>query len=291
MHVKLTERDIAVIRSVYKYRYLSATQIKQLHFPSQRTAWRRIQSLLELGCLKAFTVPNIPERLFYVDKKGVEIIAIELHVGIDDLGWHAHGRAPKDYYFLKHFMAINDFRILLTQACKASAIHLLGFIPEYIGDKTPEGHVKKYIRDRVSDMMFSAVSYSHTPDAVFALEKDGKPALFFLEIDRGIETVGDSSKGFLKCAVFYLNYWADAHWKRYNAEFSREFPTFRVLIVTTSPQRLLHMREAVTGLPFPKEQAKRFLWGTIQNWLRADSVFDPIWQSMDATDDTAYQIG
>ena len=95
-------------------------------------------------------------------------------------------------------MAINDFRITLVQACANSPLKLLGFIPEYIGEKTKEGFVKKYIRDKVSE-------YSHTPDAVFALEKDGKPALFFLEIDRGIEIVSDPEKGFLKCVVFYLN--------------------------------------------------------------------------------------
>ena len=199
--------------------------------------------------------------------------------------------APKDYYFLKHFLAINDFRILITQACEANPIDLLGFIPEYIGEQTKEGHVKKYIRDRIADISFSAFSYSHTPDAVFALEKDGKSALFFLEIDRGIEVVSDSSKGFLKCAVFYLNYWVDRGWERYNSDFKQEFNTFRTLVVTTSQTRLQHMREAVTGLSFPKEQAKRFLWGTIQSWLRVDSVFEPIWQSLDMNDQTPYRIG
>ncbi len=173
MNAKLTERDIAVLLDVYKYRYLSSSQVEQLHFPSKRTAWRRLQTLTELGCLKAFTVPNISERLYYVDKKGAEILAIELKLDIDDLAWH-RGRQPKDYYFLKHFLAVNDFRILITQACEANPINLLGFIPEYIGEKTREGHVKKYLRDRVSDIATSTLSYSHTPDAVFALEKDEK---------------------------------------------------------------------------------------------------------------------
>jgi hypothetical protein len=232
-------------------------------------------------------VPTIGERLYYLDKKGAEIIAIELHI---DIEWHRHSREPKDYYFLKHFMAINDFQILLTKACQKSAITLLGFIPEYIGEKTKEGYVKKYIRDRINDLMFSAVSYSHTPDAVFALEKDGKPALFFLEIDRGIEVVSDPEKGFLKCVVFYLNYWVDKAWVRYNIDFSREFSTFRTLVVTTSQERLAHMREAVSRFGFPNEIAKRFLWGTIQSWLRSETVFDPIWQSMDITDQTPYRI-
>src|SRR5262249_37603630 len=163
---------------------------------------------------------------------------------------------PKDYYFLRHFLAINDFRITLTLACQKNAPDLTGFIPEYVGERTEEGHVKKYIRKRVNDIAFSSVSYSHTPDAVFALEKDGRSALFFLEIDRGGEVLTDTRKGFLKCIVFYLNLWSGTVWKRYEKDFGKEFKTFRVLIVTTSQERLKHMREAVTAYPFPTTQAK-----------------------------------
>jgi len=291
MGAKLTERDTAVIFDVYKYRYLTATQIEKLHFPSMQMAWRRLHILTTLGYLKAFTTPNINERIFYLDKEGAEIVAGQLHVEIDALSWH-RSKTPKDYYFLKHFLAINDFRVLITKACQNSEINLLGFIPEYIGEKTREGYVKKYIRDKVSDLMPSVNrAYSHTPDAVFSLEKYDKPALFFLEIDRGGEVVSDPEKGFLKCIVFYLHYWLEKKWQRYNEDFKREFKTFRLLVVTTSQQRLQHMREEVTRLSFPDSQVKRFLWGTVQSWLNVETMFDPIWQSMDATDLTPYKIG
>ena len=281
-------RDTAVILDVYKYRYLTATQIEKLHFPSMQMAWRRLHILTKLGFLKAFTTPNINERIFYLDKQGAEIVAGELHVEVQYL---TPSKIPKDYYFLKHFLAINDFRILITKACQQSEINLLGFIPEYIGEKTKEGYVKKYIRDKVSDIMFSVDrEYSHTPDAVFSLEKDGRPALFFLEIDRGREIVSDPEKGFLKCIVFYQHYWREKKWIRYSEDFNREFKTFRLLVVTTSNERLTHMREEVTRLPFPDSQVKRFLWGTIQGWLRVETVFDPIWQSMDKDDLTPYKI-
>jgi len=282
MNPKLTSRDIAVLVSVYHYRYLSTSQIHRLHFPSLQTAWRRLRALTALGCLKSFEVPNILERLYFLDKKGADIVAIELRIDGEELAWHRHNRQPKDYYFLKHFLAINDFRILLTKAC--TDIQLLGFIPEYIGEKTKDGYVKKYLRDRVEN-------YSHTPDAVFALEKDGKPAIFFLEIDRGIEVVTDPEKGLLKAIVFYLNYWVEKGWLRYNEDFKREFPTFRLLIVTTSLVRLQHIREAVTNYPFSPSSVKQFFWGTMDSWVRVESVFEPIWQSMDVNDVTAYRIG
>ena len=48
MNAKLTERDIAVILDVYKYRYLSSSQVERLHFPSKRTAWRRLETVVKI---------------------------------------------------------------------------------------------------------------------------------------------------------------------------------------------------------------------------------------------------
>src|SRR5687768_3530077 len=124
MRAKLTLRDVAILVSVYKYRYLSFSQISRLHFPSTKTAYRRLQTLTALGYLKAFTAPSIPERIFYLDKEGAEVVAGDMHVTVEDLQWYRYSKTPKDYYFLKHFLAINDFRILLTQACSDSPITL-----------------------------------------------------------------------------------------------------------------------------------------------------------------------
>src|SRR5262249_25993125 len=222
--------------------------------------------------------------IVYVTTAGAKIVAGEMETDLDDLSWHGDSRTPKDYYFLRHFLAINDFRILITQACTDSAIQLLGFIPEYIGEKTKQGFVKKYIRDNVRE-------YSHTPDGVFAMEKDGKPALFFLEIDRGVEVVSDPEKGLLKAIVFYLNYWNDKKWQRYHADFQREFSTFRTLIVTTSKERLGNIREIVTSFPFSPAHAKRFLWCTLQSQVSPDWIFEPIWNSLDVGDQSLYRIG
>jgi hypothetical protein len=130
---------------------------------------------------------------------------------------------------------------------------------------------------------------SHTPDASFALEKDGNAALFFVEIDRGGETVTDPTKGMLKAIVFYMNYWAVGKYTRYEQDFGREFKAFRLLIVTNSTRRLQHIREAVTKYQFPSKQVKRFLWGATD--VTKENIFLPIWRSMDITDEIIYKIG
>jgi Replication-relaxation len=152
MSGKVTERDVAVLVDIYKYRYLSVSQIEALHFPSRPVAWRRLRSLITLGFVKDFTAPGISERIFFLDNSGAEIVAAQMQVEMDELKWHRSQKAPKDYYFLRHFLAINDFRITLTHACQTSELTLLGFIPEYVGEKTKQGNVKKYLRDNVCDI-------------------------------------------------------------------------------------------------------------------------------------------
>jgi len=289
--MQLTNRDVVLLLNVYKYRYLSFSQLTRLHFPSTVSAYRRLRLLIAGNYLKAFTAPNMLERIFYLDKAGAEIMAGELHVEVEDLQWYRYTRAPKDYYFLKHFLAINDFRILITQTCETSPIQLAGFIPEYFGEKTVHGNVKKYIRDNVCDIANKSLQYSHTPDAVFALGKDGKTGLFFLEIDRGLEVVSDPEKGVLKSVVFYLNYWVDKKYQRYESDFGgTPLKSFHTLFIVPSMGRLRNLREAVTKLSFNPPHAKQFLWVTTQEKLN-ESLFSQIWNSLDAGDETLYGIG
>jgi hypothetical protein len=290
--IVLTARDIELLNDVYKYRYLTFTQLARLHFPSRVIAYRRLQKLVDKKYLKTFHAPNIPERIFFLGSEGAEVVASTMNVTVEDLQWYRYMKAPKDYHFLQHFLAINDFRILITQSCKNSPIELLGFIPEYFGEKTIEGSVKKYIRDKVCDIANHSLEYSHTPDAVFSLRKGSNAVLFFLEIDRGIEKVGDAEKGILKSIVFYLNYLIDGKYQRYEADFKHApLKTFRALIVTTSQVRLQHLREAVAKLPFNPPHAKRYLWGTVEKKVTQETLFTPIWNSLDVNDTTLYTIG
>ena len=287
----LTERDHALLSDVYKYRYLSVSQIEKLHFPSKRTAYRRLSVLADGGYLQNFTVPNIPERIYCLDRKGAELVASSLGVTIGELQWSATTRAPKDYYFLRHFLEVNDFRIVLTSACKEAAIDLVGYIPEYFGTRTEQGGLKKYIKDVVCDIQNPTYEISHTPDAVFALAKNGKPALFFLEIDRGTEVVSDAEKGVLKAFRFYINCLLSEQYHRYEKDFrTGPFKGFRALIVTTSAERLMNMQIACSKLDV-QPKAKQFIWLTTEDTVRKELIFGKIWKSADRDDNTTYCIG
>ena len=145
----LTKRDVDVILDVYKHRYLKTSQIQQLHFPSERTTTRRLKFLIDAKLLKHFNVPNIPERIYQVSTRGANLVAQHQDTSVSDLLWSRTTAAPKDYYFMQHFLAINDFRIQTTEACEKSDIQLSGFIPEYYGHKHSSGRITKHIKDFV----------------------------------------------------------------------------------------------------------------------------------------------
>ncbi len=294
---RLMERDVQVILDVYKYRYLSVSQITSLHFPSVQMARRRLRLLTADGYLAGFTAPGITERMYYLDRRGAEAVTSYLQVPggrSGGLKWSRSARAPKDYYFLKHFLQNSDFRIILTKACSApdSDIDLLGYIPEYYSEKTGKGGVVKYIKDFVCDIRNPARLIHHTPDSVFALERGGKSALFFLEIDRGTEVLTNPEKGFLKCLQFYLNYWVGNKYQRYGEDFNCEpFKAFRALFVTTSQTRVDNMRQAAARVHVDPPMVKKFIWLTTDDELSQETIFQPIWHSADITDSSYYKIG
>ena len=287
----LTQRDIEIITTIYKHRYLKTPQIKQLYFPSEQTANRRLKSLTNHGLLKYFIVPNIPERIYYITKKGAHLVAEQLNLTINELAWTQITKQPKDYYFMRHFLGINQFRIDLTKACEPSEIQLVGFIPEYHWNKHATGRITKHIHDYVFDIENPREKISHTPDAVFALSRNDKTALFFLEIDRGTEVIGSPGKGLLKMLRYYINYGKSGKFRSYQQEFNcSQLSSFRLLIVTTTHARMANMCRSASQ-HYPTFKGLTFFWISTFEQVSMDSLFKPTWRSLAVTDKTEYAIG
>ena len=175
MHAHITARDIAILLDLYHYRYLSFLQLVRLHFPSRDSAYQRLRILKREGLVKTFNAPAIADRIFHLDSEGAKLVAAELDSEVEDLSWYRYSKTPKDYYYLRHFLAINDFRILLTQACVETPITLLGFIPEYIGEKTKQGHVRSIYVVASKSIRIRRMGYLH-------LKKTEIRRFFFLKL-------------------------------------------------------------------------------------------------------------
>ncbi len=256
-----------------------------------QTAYRRVRLLRNHGLLADFNIPNVDEAILTIGRNGLQEVAALLGVESSALRRSDIKNKPRDYYFMRHFLAINDFRIRLSLDCERVSLQLLGFIPDYYGERTERGGTAKYIKDAVCDIEGSRPDISHTPDGVFALEREHKAALFFLEIDRGTESVSDPDKGVLKAVRFYSNYLIDGKYQRYAKDFQTdEFKGFRALFVTTSDTRIANIRRATTELNVPAK-AKRFLWLSSFDMIEKNGLFGPVWISSDENDQRIYRIG
>lgn len=286
----VTARDQELLCALHEYRYLSLSQVERLFFVSPQTTARRVRILARAGYVSVFTPPGLPARFVMLGKKGAAFV--------EELGG-AHpalGRAgvppPKDYLFLTHFAAVTDLRIALKETCENNGVRLLGFVPEYLASRSETGRTVRRIRGVAAIPGSPGESLAHTPDGVFALERGGTPALFFLEADRGTEVVGDATRGVLRMIHFYLLLLANGGFTRYQEEFGcpEPFTSFRVLIVTTSEARVGNIREAGGRLPFEPAHAKRFIWLSTADQALSGGFLGRIWRSLDPADAAEYGI-
>jgi hypothetical protein len=290
--VILGTRDVDLLISVCELRYLSSSQVQRLHFPSLQTANRRLRLLEHERYVRRFRGPGVDEDIVMLTEKGAAVVAERLDVPLEQLPWKRKRSTPKNPYFLAHFLAITDFRLDLVEAADRLAdVSLLGFIPEYRGTKTNRGGMEKYIRDSLP-LRHGIGRISHTPDGVFALVRSERKALFFLEVDRGTETLADSTHGFLKTISFYLNFVIGKRYQRYQKDFKTEEPfrAFRVLVATSSTKRLENIRRLGGDINFSPAHAKRFIWLAEIDKINLENMFSPIWVSLDPNDAQQYAI-
>lgn len=284
--VVLTERDLEVLGSLAEHRYLTVSQLERLHFVSGQTARRRLRLLAEGNWLKLIEVAGMTERVAALTSAGAQMLFSK-----SGLPAEAGGR-PQRPLFLQHHLATVEFRIRLTRACQARAdLKLAGYLPEHLTRAARTGQPVKYVRDEVPARGGEPVM-AHAPDGVFALERAGQLALFFIELDRGTEVLGSGDHGVGKLARFYLRYLVSGRFQRYRADFGApgDFSAFRALVVTTSRARLENIRQRCGRIAFDPPAAKRFVWLAAQDLLTDGDPLDYQWRSLDPTDDSHYTI-
>lgn len=285
----LTERDNAILLALYKHRYLSAAQVQRLFFPSLQTAHRRIRQLARAGLVGTFRSPGVPGLIAFLTPRGVASVAASLGATATELV--ATRTRPKDHYFLRHFLAVNDFRIALTRACAArDDVSLLGFFADHVGERTDRDVLRRYLRDVAADVQAPGAEIGHTPDGVFALQFGDAAALFFLEVDRGTESVSHRDRGVAKILRFYLSYLASGGHRRYEQVFGvPAFRSVRVLIVTSSHRRLMNIRAVGASLAFEPSSLLRIIW-LAEIAAIEGAVLSLPWVSLDPGDPAMYRI-
>lgn len=271
----LTDRDLAILRAVNRYRYLRTGQIKRLVFPentTEQSARRRLKYLFHNGYLGR-VMPFVrigdgsSETAYYLDRAGRDILS---QAG-EEIASYAVGSQVK-HQFLDHALDISEFRVHLELAL---AEHASVEIHRFTADFELKTHTADAIgkrRYRLFDEVAHPVTrgtYVVYPDALIVLKGKGSleqyQRLYFVEIDRGTETLNvikDKVIGYslyLKQNVF--------------AKFGK-FTTFVVLLQTNSAKRAENIRHFLTGV-----DGAELVWITDASQVKQDTIAtSPIWQ-------------
>lgn len=227
---KLSERDLDVLGSLGRMRFLSVPQVAALHFPSADAALRRLR---ELRARKLLTEAYVPVRPY--DRRAKSVFALSA-LGARALARARDGPAPRHVpeherrsgLFLDHTLARNALYVVLELLHRDAAFQLLAW------RHGPDG-VRSSARVRLDGR---TVRVPLIPDAFVALREGSSVQGLVVEIDMG--TVAPE-----RMRLRYAGYFRWWKGRGHVARFGN-MPV-RVLTVTTTPSRLERLRAAAAG--------------------------------------------
>ncbi len=267
--IQLTDRDRDLIWLVHRHRFLRSHHIAALLGGSEQQIVRRLQLLFHHGYLERpraqvkFVERGGSQPIAYgLGKKGGALLRSE-GVTVDSDAWseknHTIGRV-----FLDHTLLVSEIMVTLELACRRYDIRLLHAdelsLPSFRWWAKLQGGLKLGVE----------------PDAIFALEyTDEKGAVqrpyFFLEADRG--TMPVVRKNLIQTSFFRKLLAYEATWTNKIHQRHLNIPRFRVLTVTTIPDRVQTLLDACSQL---KRGHGLFLFAAIS--ILETDVFAEVWR-------------
>jgi DNA-binding MarR family transcriptional regulator len=192
---------------------------------------------------------------------------------------------PADQVTGESLLRTAEHQILLNWlAVHSKAIEKQGneFEVKFISSTSPlhsSGVRGAIVCDRVELPDGSSISF--TPDAALCITHKGlkKSLLFFLEVDRGTETVADpkraSDADVRRKIIIYRTYLGRRGYKRYENEnlFNAKFHGFRLLVVVSSESRCRSLCRLVRDMT-PSD----FVWVSDLSIIRRYGIGGPIWR-------------
>jgi len=211
--MRITERDINVMRWIEKLKYISTSLIINFFFDGNpKVARRRLRLLCKEGYVYWFEKNDNKscgrlERVWYLNKKKKD--ELKYLLGISDLHFY---QLPMNPLFVNHHLRINEFILCLQKACISS---------------------KKYSFESIVENENYSIGKNFVPDCLIVLKREAK-ALFYIEIDMGTQTLTTVSQKI----TAYMEHLQTGNYKALSKEFNYDFKGFRMLMVTESQLRL-----------------------------------------------------
>ncbi len=262
--MRLTERDRDVIKAVNDHRALFTHQLQQLFFGSRSTAQFRLALLFQHEYLNR-QYPTLfgdaagsTEALYTLGKRGAQLLVDTC--GYDEGDLRLPKRRGFSWKFIEHLLKINDVRVSVAVACQTHGFTLDTWWDETVFRAHPDYVALKDRRGRTRKKPVF-------PDGYFVLSTPRGTSRFFLEVDRGTEALAK----FAPQIAVYEAYVASG---QYQARFNAR--SLRILIVTSSPKRLAHLKRVVE-----KVGGDRKYWFTTFAALSPDTCLTaPVWERL-----------
>lgn len=254
---RITARDVAILRAVARFRFLSSDQIARLIDGSPAALLVRLKLLFYHAYLDRprhqhaqlavfFDEGNRP-LVYGLARRGAQLLA-ECGMAIDaKLDWTTKN-ARATVSFLAHTLETADAMIGIDHAC-AAAGHIALIDHHELMPSFPAATraLRDPFRCRVTVRIPGQalpLAIAVVPDRLFSLAyANGTRHNFALELDRGTmdvkakRLVGKSS--FRRKLIGYVQAWRE---RQHTTAWG--FHSFRVLTITTSEKRITHMRAA-----------------------------------------------
>lgn len=255
--MRLTMRDLQILKALYEYRYLTTEQISRLFFPSKHRAYERLRQLYEHAfidrIMRGKHMDKMNTALIYVlDSKGVRILQDALEKTIH---WSPKYKQVSEF-FLEHNTTINNFRIGVTEVCETRDMTLLNWTTE---TELHANNTRVEIRSHQGKLQRVTL----IPDGYFQIAYKNDVWRFFLEVDMGTMSL----KRFQSKILAY-NAYAEVE-QQYNVVN----PDFHILTLTPSTQRMKNIKLAIESIT----TECNFYISTLDD-ISDTNIFDtPVW--------------
>jgi hypothetical protein len=254
--IRITSRDITILQNIARYRLITAAQLAKLDGGSAQNVSRALLALFENSFVERplaqaasrFLYNGSRPAIYGLTRKGAHLLRDQrndvrrsLLDGIDKergAGWR----------FLAHTVSITQFLVELEVAVRSRGDLRVLTCAEVLEDGSrskPDQQVRMAATIRLDGIV---KTNAVVPDAVFGLRfSDDEESYFMLEIDRGempIERYSDLYRTYF--AKKLLTYYEAGRQQRFIHDLG--IRTFRVATVTTTPERVDQMLQALNRI-------------------------------------------
>jgi hypothetical protein len=268
--LRLTLRDQEILKHVHRHRFLRSDHLTALTTGSPQQILRRLQLLYHHGyldrpkCQIDYYHSGSRRMAYGIGNKGAGWLKRKLSLPYHKLDWKQKNHVGK--LFLEHALLVSDVMVAVELACRKQP-DVKFLMP---GESTARKRDLLQWKVQIGNRIHCGV----IPDRVFGLESNGKHCWYFLEADRATMPVTRHSVEQTSFQRKLLAY--EATWTRKIHQRDLEIHRFRVLTVTTTPERVRKMIEACQQL---QQGRGLFLFADIGK-LRDQSAFSSsAWQT------------